>query len=265
MHEDTPDSRLSRRKLEKLTDTLTDRDLSILITLGDCRYATTGQIIRLYFTDGASPVASARTANRALSKLQKHGLISALSRRIGGVRAGSSGFVWSLTNPGVRLLNLGGDEDGDDRLSGRRRRFDPSPRFVEHTLAITELYVQLSNIKGIALTTAHFEPRCWRGRLKPDFFAVTSNGDYEDHWFLEIDLATEALSRVIQKCEQYEAYYCTGAEQMFPLVVWIVPDRKRRDSLEKQLYQSKTIKYRSLFTFITPKELEALIRKGAVL
>jgi len=258
MNEEPPDSRLSRRKLEKLDSALTARDRDALATLGDCRYATTGQLTRLHFTDSATPKAASRAANRALAKLQSHGLISALDRRVGGVRAGSSGFVWSLTNAGVRLLNLDTGEE-----EPRRRRFDPSPRFVEHTLAIAELFVQLESIGGITLATVQFEPLCWRGQVKPDLFAVTSDGEYDDHWFFEIDLATEAPSRILQKCEQYEAYYRSGAEKIFPLVVWIVPDNKRQASIQDQIAQSKTLKHKRIFIVITPDELEGLIRKGA--
>jgi len=261
MNEDTTHSRLSRRKLEKMAEASSARDLAVLVTLGDCRYATTRQLTALHFTENATPKAATRAANRALAKLQEDKLIASLDRRIGGVRAGSSDFVWSLTSGGSRLLNLEGEE-GDEP---RRRRHDPSPRFVEHALATTELYVQLNSIDGIDLTLAHFEPLCWRERLKPDMFAVTTDGEYEDHWFFELDLATEAPSRVEQKCEQYEEYYLSGAEQVFPLVVWIVPDTKRQTSIREQIAQSRTIKHKNIFTVITPNELEGRVRKGAII
>jgi len=259
MNEDTPQGRLSRRKLERMAEASSPRDLDVLITLGDCRYATTSQLTRLHFTDNATPKAATRSANRALAKLQEQKLISSLDRRIGGMRAGSSDFVWSLTSGGSRLLNLETDQDTEPR----RWRHDPSPRFVEHTLAITELYVQLHGIDGISLGLAHFEPLCWRDRLKPDMFAITSDGEYEDHWFFELDLATEAPVRIIQKCELYEEYYRSGGEEVFPLVVWIVPDKKRQETLREQIAQSKLLKHKNLFAVITPDELEGQIRKGA--
>ncbi|MDR0531388.1 MAG: replication-relaxation family protein [Oscillospiraceae bacterium] len=261
MNEEPIQRRLSRRKLEHMAEASSARDLAVLITLGDCRFATTSQLTRLHFTENANPAAATRAANRALAKLQEDKLISSLTRRVGGVRGGSGDFVWSLTSGGSRLLNLDTGE-GDEP---RRRRFDPSPRFVEHTLAVTELFVQLSAISGVALTTAHFEPLCWRGSLKPDMFAVTSDGEYEDHWFFEIDLNTEAPCRILQKCEQYEEYYRSGAEQVFPLVVWIVPDAKRQASIREQIAQSKTLKHKNIFMIITPDELEGRVRKGAVI
>ena len=114
---------------------------------------------------------------------------------------------------------------------------------MEHTLAVSELHTQLLGIEGITLTDIQFEPACWRSyhgtALKPDLYAVTTDGKYEDSWFFEIDLATEAPSRVVSKCEQYQEYYRSGVEQskhgIFPLVVWIVPSAKRRATLQGQI------------------------------
>lgn len=64
-------------------------------------------------------------------------LIARLGRRIGGVRAGSSGITWQLASTGERLLR---------RLHGetkRRRYVEPSAAFVKHTLAVAELAIQL--------------------------------------------------------------------------------------------------------------------------
>jgi len=137
-------------------------------------------------------------------------------------------------------VNLGSDSQP------RKRNFEPSPHFVNHTLAVSELNVQLMGMAGIAVVDVQFEPNCWRtysgNTLKPDLYAVTSDGEYEDSWFFEIDLATEAPSRILSKCEQYQDYYRSGVEQsdygVFPKVVWIIPDSKRRDSLQGHIRQS---------------------------
>jgi len=129
---------------------------------------------------------------------------------------------------------------------------------------------------GIAVTTIQLEPNCWRSyngrhgvrqQLKPDLYAVTSDGEYEDLWFFEIDLDTEAPSRVMAKCEQYQEYYRFGAEhakrEVFPRVVWIVPNAKRKTALQSHIAGSSTVTVKQLFVFVLPDELEALIRKGA--
>jgi hypothetical protein len=251
-----PDQRTSRRQLEALDSTITSRDQAVLTTLADCRYATTGQLVRLIFTGNINPSAATRAANRALNKLQRLELITSLNRRIGGVRAGSSGFVWSLTSAGFRLLNLDGE-------APRKRNFEPSPRFAEHTVAVTELFVQLNGMVGIALAEVQFEPKCWRGQLKPDLYAITSDGEYDDHWFFELDLATEAPTRIVSKCEQYEEYYRSGAESVFPLVVWVTPTAKRKVSIRQHIADSRELRHKHIFTVVQPEELEDFIRKGA--
>jgi hypothetical protein len=75
--------------------------------------------------------------------------------------------------------------------------------------------------------------------LKPDLYAVALSDKYADHCFFEVDRSTEALSRVVDKCWRYVDYYRTGAEQrqngVFPLVVWVVPDEKRKNTLEQYI------------------------------
>lgn len=268
-HVETPEevaARKSRRQLEDMVVDLQGRDTAILQALNDGRFMTTGQVSQMHFEDGhANPRAARRAANRAMQRLQGYGLISPLERRVGGVKGGSSGYIWSLTTPGARAANLGGDEPK------RRRQFEPSARFVEHTLGISELNIQLLGIDGIAVTEAQFEPNCWRSyggkTLKPDLYAVTSDGEYEDHWFFELDMATEAPSRVLSKCEQYQDYYRAGVEQgghgVFPAVVWIVPDQGRKDSLQGHIAQSAALTQKDIFMVILPDELRGLIRRGA--
>jgi hypothetical protein len=98
------------------------------------------------------------------------------------------------------------------------------------------------------------EPRCWRRytpisgspeTLKPDLLAVTAQADYEDHWFIEVDRATESLPTLLLKCAQYEDYRRSGqAEQgdsVFPLVVWVVPDEAHAAKLTAAIAASRTL------------------------
>ena len=122
-----------------------------------------------------------------------------------------------------------------------------------------------------------FEPDCWRnhqehGRsavLKPDLFAVTASGEYEDAWFIEMDLNTEAPCAVLEKCRRYVRYYKSGIEQkqsgVFPLVVWIVPSGARKKSLQQNIDECRELACKGLFLVITPDELEGLIQKGGAL
>jgi hypothetical protein len=262
---DNAAERLSLRRLQQLATQLPPRDLEILRDLEERRYMTSGQIVRKHFTGASNDASAQRSANTVINRLHQHGLILSLPRRIGGVRGGSKGFVWSLTTSGYRLLHLDGEE------LPRRRAFEPSPRFVEHTLALSELDLQLRGIGGVTVTEIQLEPACWRDcngvKLKPDMFAVTGDGEYDDHWFFELDLATETPAQITDKCRQYQNYYRSNTEQrkfgVFPLVVWIVPSERRKASLREHIGQCAELQHKTLFTVILPDELESLVRKGA--
>ena len=263
-------NRISKMRLEKAAATLSDRDKDVLIAVRRCRYITTRQIRRLYFTEAASPAASLRAANRNLNKLKDLGFIGALARRVGGVRAGSGSLIWYLTEAGERLLRLGGD------ARPRKRFFEPSPHFLAHTLAVTECFVRFAEIcagHGLAMAKAEIEPECWRpysnkGKitaLRPDLFFATVCGEYEDRWFVEIDLNTEAPVTVVEKCRRYYDYYRSELEQkqheVFPLVVFVVPDAARKESVTAHIRDAFQ-KLPRIFIAITPNELEPLLRQG---
>jgi hypothetical protein len=264
--------RISRRRLEEIVETLSERDNKILASIRACRYLTTRQIQRLHFLDAKNTLAGLRTANRVLTRLKKLGLADTLARRIGGVRAGSGALIWYLTEAGDRLLRIDGSHE-----TIRKRFFEPSPFFLKHTLAVAETYVQLTEIckgYGLALGSVAQEPDCWRSyiaggktvSLQPDLFAVTYCDSYEDLWFIEVDLGTEAPTTVLEKCRRYHEYGRTGAEQKrhngtFPLVVWIVLDEARKASLTEHIRDTFKA-YPKIFIVITANELEALIRQG---
>ena len=263
--------RMTRRRLEEIAPTLNERDHEVLSAVRQCRYLTTRQIQRLCFADAVSPAAGLRSANRNLNRLKGIELTDTLSRRIGGVRAGSGSLIWYLTESGERLLRM-----ETHTKSPRRRFFEPSPYFLAHTLAVAECYIQIHEMcanKNPALVSAELEPNCWRwynhkGKLttlRPDMFAITNCGDFEDRWFIEIDLHTEAPVTIVEKCRRYHDYYRSGLEQkqheVFPLVVWIVPDASRKERIAAHI-RGEFKKLPRIFIVITPDELEPLIRQG---
>lgn len=266
---------ITKNMLLTLEKNLSERDFKMLRTLREYRYMTTHHFRRLYFTTSASELAAIRTTNYALAKLRDSGLISPFARKIGGIRAGSGMYVWALTPSGARLLAI--RERNED--VPRKRSHDPSLAFLEHTLAVSEVFVRLNEMARegrLSLLTAANEPGCWRSysgaggevkTLKPDMFAITASGEYEDNWLLELDRDTEAPSTVLKKCKQYITYYKTGREQhkygVFPCVVWIVPDTKRRTALERHIRKSIPAKESRLFLVILMDEMEALLTNGA--
>ncbi len=263
--------RISKRQLLEIDSRLGERDRQLLAAVQQYRYLMTGQIGRLLFTDAANLSAGLRAASRNLKKLNELGLISSLSRRIGGVRAGSGSFIWHLTHAGERLLRL-----HDNRAFPVRRHCEPSPFFLAHTLAVAEIAIKFTEIcreHEPQITALQLEPECWRAyssagvslSLKPDLYAATTTEEYEDRYFIEVDLDTESPAKIIEKCQKYHAYYRSGLEQeeseMFPLTVWIVPSDSRKEKLIRHLKKAFD-KQAKLFAIITCDELEHLILNG---
>lgn len=264
--------RVSRQQLKEISARLNERDFELITSIQRYRYLMTGQIQRLHFTDAATPTAALRAASRSLKKLRELELISTLSRRIGGVRAGSGSLIWYLTHAGERLIY-----HRNNTLTPTKRFFEPSPYFLSHTLAVAEIAVQLTELcrdsQELTLNIIQPEPECWRTyseygnilSLKPDLFAITTSDQYEDRWFLEVDLATESPAKVVDKCQRYHQYYRSGLEQreseVFPLTVWIVPTVDRKERLTAHI--RATFQHQpKLFAVITKDELAHLIQYG---
>ena len=95
-----------------------------------------------------------------------------------------------------------------------KNKYEPTQHHVEHTLAITEIFVEtletVRNSEKLSFETFSFEPSSWRSyqklsgigmTLKPDAYLELVNHDYEDHYFLEIDRSTESLARIVNTCK----------------------------------------------------------------
>ena len=224
-----------------MREQLSDRDLAVVGQVAQLKLMTGRQIERVHFTveQHATALTAARTCRRVLERLVDDRLLVRLDRRVGGVRAGSASFVYGLGPVGQRVLGL----------DGPRRRFrEPTTTFVAHTLAISELMVTLTlgDRRGeFDLLRLEAEPTCWRPlgtqQLRPDLFVGLGSGDYEYRHFIEVDLGTESLPRLLAKCQTYDAYYRSGAEQqthgIFPRVLWLMHDEQRavrlRDVIER--------------------------------
>lgn len=256
-----------------ISSRLSERDWQILSTVRAFRFLTTRQLARQHFGLSDPHAVIPRSANSSLQRLRDLGLLVNLERRIGGVRAGSGGHVWQITDLASRLLiDHLGEETGP-----RLRPSEPSTTFLDHTLAIAEVVITLQSTcrDGVEIKRLQLEPGCWRTylgaagetrTLKPDLASTSQTGGYTDFYFWEVDRATEAPNRVIRKCLQYQQYRNTGAEQrahdLFPAVVWVVPNNRRRDQLVRRLAAEPEIDQR-LFTVIELDQIASLVRLGA--
>ncbi len=243
-------SYVSARGVARLRKRLSVRDMAIIAQVAELRLMSARQIQAIHFpgSEHDNEQAAIRARQRVLERLCRDRLLIRLDRRIGGIRAGSAGLVLALGPVGQRVLA---------RLGSRRRSYEPTLRFVDHTLAIAQLVVDVSLAArqgSLDVLDTQAEPRCWRefsgpgGRrlLRPDAFLALGVGEYELRWFIEVDRSSESLPVVVRKCRLYADYYQSGNEQasgsgVFPRVCWIVPDETRAARLRSAIARDRQL------------------------
>ena len=265
---------MTRSDVDALKDNLTDRDYEVIKDVDKFRLLTTKQIQRLHFDPfHPTPAASARACNRTLSRLRDTRVLKTLQRRIGGVRAGSAGFVWYIGPAGERLLQ----SLEVPMPSGRRNYREPSRHFVEHTLAIADLAVRVVEAErrgALELLEIQSEPASWQQSLssfgttqtlKPDLRLVTAQGDFENHWFIELDMASEHMPVILRQCAAYEAFRATGRYQatcgLFPAVLWVCPTVARAEAIRAAVAATPGLDP-ALFTTCANPDTLALLTGG---
>jgi Replication-relaxation len=217
--------------------------VAIVRQVAALRLMSARQIQAVHFAADAPGEESAatRARQRAIARLVRDRLLSPLERRVGGVRAGSTGLVVAAGLLAERVL---------DEAGPRHRTYEPTARFVDHTLAVSQLIVDLivAGRRGqLDLLDAQAEPESWRTFagpgaqrvVRPDAFVALGVGEYELRWFIEVDRATESVPTVLRKCHVYCDYYQSGVEQagsgVFPRVCWTVPDDRRAERLRRAI------------------------------
>jgi hypothetical protein len=197
------------------------------------------------------------------------GVLIRLERRPGGVRGGTLGFVYALDVVGQAIVGV---------PARRRKPRLPGMPFVAHAVAVTDCFVKLKKLEAasrIEFIEFATEPGCWRyfsgpggypRVLKPDAFVITASGEWEDRWLIEVDRGTESPSRLRTKLTTHISYYQSGREQadsdVFPKILWVVPDEPRR-SLLIDLLASLPPEHWKLFAVCTDDQFEAAIIGGA--
>lgn len=237
-------SRVSHVRLVAIAEGMSGREREIAQTVDRLRLVSHAQFARLIPPDpGVIATSAARGLRRTLRRLTDDGVLARLERRVGGVRAGSSGHVYYLGPVGQRVIAYW---NGDGLVRGRVRP-EPGAPFVRHRLSVTELYVALrerTRAGELDLMVFDVEPDCWRSglsglgaiaTLKPDAFVRLGLGAYEDRWFVEVDLGTESRPVLRRKLQAYIDYFHSGAEQaahgVFPRVLWLTTSEARKATL----------------------------------
>lgn len=264
-----------RRGLNATLRRLSARDIALLDLLAEHRFLTTHHLQTFCFHDHATPDSASRTARRVLARLATERLIERPARRVGGLAAGSDAHVWTLTSVGHRLRSLRSGTGSASRVR------TPSARFIDHYLAVADVRLELVSAerrRELSLSRMQIEPICWqpytglggsRELLKPDLAVTTSpkhERDFEDHWYVEVDRATESIPTLLRQCRAYEGCRASGVVQdqrdVFPLVVWVVPTERRARNLRNAIDRARGLDT-DLYRICTPDQLLPLILGGA--
>lgn len=236
-------SRITPSQLQLIAGRLTDQDWRVLGFVAASRLASGKQLVQgLWMADRYSTPSQARIARRGLKRLSDLRVLDRLpGRTVGGLHGGSDTIVYGVGVAGARLLARRGQP--------QRRLGTPGARYVTHTLACTQIAVDLAVLAArgqLELIEIQQEPECWRAFLgpmaarwtcKPDMFVrVAAPGSaYEQRWMIEMDMATEASATIRSKALRHLAYLRSASEPVHPRVVWAVPDARRAEQVGEVL------------------------------
>jgi hypothetical protein len=236
-------SRVRSARVIALAETLSEREWLVMETINRLRLATGLQLERLHFADLHGKSRSV-VRWRVLKRLVDGKVLMPLARRVGGGLRGSGQLAYALDTAGERLLRL---RRNLRRAEERIRRPGPTgERFVRHTLATSELYVQLierSRMDDFTVEEFLAEPAAWwpnglGGWMKPDAYVALSTPEVTDHWWVEVDLATEAVPTLRGKFLAYTDFWRRGQlgpAGIVPRVLVTVPTQDRHDTMTRAL------------------------------
>lgn len=271
----SPRGRVGRRRLLAVAETISDRELAILETVSRLRVVSGDQLRRLHFHTIRTHRGGIRVCNRSLERLVTAGALHRLERRVGGVRAGSAGAVYTITPVGLRLR---AHCRGTLEAGSGRTPHEPGLAFVNHTLSVADAYVRIVEADRAGmfeLLTFDAEPDCWRSHptglgatttVKPDAYVAVAVGDFEHCAFLEVDLATEGRAAILRKLRVYTAFHASGREQaargVFPRVLWLTPSEQRAEAIAALIETLPQNARRLFLTTTADNLLDALTDEG---
>jgi hypothetical protein len=210
---------------------LTPRDRNLLTLLDEHLVLTTDQVHRLHYQ-------AMRTCQIRLRELYTLGLLDRFkfARLVGG----SEPWHWVLGLAGARFM---AGATGRPSLSVRAHREQVNrlaarPR-LPHLLATNEFFVRLAFTARVdqrvrldrwwseRTATARFM------RIRPDAHGLWTANGRTVGWFLETDMGTEPLTRVVAKLEAYERLAADGGPS-YPVLFWL-PNAVRESHVQQML------------------------------
>jgi hypothetical protein len=219
--------------VERLMETLSDRDWAVIESVVRLRLVSGLQLERLHFADLALRSRSVKRW-QVLKRLTDARVLIPFERRVGTARQGSAKLSYALDSAGQQLARLRAYRSGGGRP---RRPRAPGERFLGHALAVTELYVTLVELSRLRrFTFVDFEVElAWSdglgGWLRPDALVKLSYSTTTDYWWYEADLATESPRTMRGKLANYLDFVergQLGPDGIVPRVLVGVPTAQRR-------------------------------------
>ena len=192
---------------------LTDRDVSVILSVYENRFMRRDQIQRLHF-----PTSSVQATSARLKKLSDHKFLDKLQRPVAG---GAAQAVYALNKRGADVVAMNRDVSRH-QVHWKRDNNRVEWFFMEHSLAVSEFKVCLDLALKERSEELYFYQRGDRSLIRrvsdprgkkkylvvaPDaFFGVQAEkGKYI--FFVEIDLGTETLKRFQEKVIAYKQYW----------------------------------------------------------
>jgi len=235
-----PPQRVRSAYVDWLQQRLSARDWNVAQTVNLLRIASGQQLERLCFAELADGRSRTVTRSRVLARLVAWRVLMPVGRRVGGSGRGSTVQAFALDSGGQRLMER--RQLAAAQRVRVRRPGAPGDRTTAHLLAVSELYatlVETSHAENVTLDHFVAEPGAWwpnglGGRLKPDAYAVLARPGARDHWWIEVDLATESLPTVKAKLQAYLDFQQRGErgpEDVTPWVLVSTVTERRRDAI----------------------------------
>jgi Replication-relaxation len=233
-------TRVRSAYVEGLDERLSARDWRVIMEVNRLRVVSGEQLERLCFSALHAGRSRTVTRSRVLARLVRWRVLVPVGRRVGGSGRGSTGQAFALDVAGRRLLMRRGLAQAEH---GRvRRPGTPGERSLRHLLAVSQLSVDLveqTRQGGQNACTFTAEPGSWwpngrHGWLKPDAHVVLEREGARDHWWVEVDLATESLPTVRGKIQAYLDFQARGERGLDDVMPWVLiatVTRKRRDAI----------------------------------
>jgi len=235
--------RVRQPHVDWVSERISARDWLIVELINRLRIVTGAQIERVLFSSLSSPRSRTASRSRALRRLVSWRVVMPLGRRVGGAGRGSSVMVFALDTVGQQLLRQRLRRGtSSDEITRVRRPIAPGTRTLAHALAVAELHTCLAEDgrrHDFIVEAFETEPACWwpnglGGYLKPDAYARLAWNSAVDHWWVELDMATEALPTVRTKLTAYLDFIARGQlgpHGLLPRVLLAVPAGRRADAV----------------------------------